>query len=272
MSGAFDMAELVIRVGSRTDQGVRPNNEDRFVADRQRDLYMVADGMGGQEAGEMASGLAAEIIPRVVQDRLEQKDDPPHAVQHALTEANEAIVHAGRNQPAGRRMGTTAVVAVRQDGTFYVAGLGDSRAYLIRQGRVDQLTVDHSVATALELNGTLTAEQARNSPWQHVLYRFLGCAEMNEGAEVRRFIPEDGDRLLLASDGLTNHVSPEDLIESSARYRKPQRWADFLVQLALERGSRDNVTCVIVAFNYESEDSGSFPRPLRGKEPDTRPD
>src|SRR3712207_9260700 len=101
-------------------------------------------------------------------------------------------------------MGTTAVLAVQTADRFYVSGLGDSRAYLIRGGRVELLTVDHSVAKALEDNGTLTAEQARNSPWQHVLYRFLGCAEMVEGAEVRPFAPQAGDRLLLASDGLTN--------------------------------------------------------------------
>ena len=162
--GSTGMADLVIRVGSRTDQGVRPNNEDRFVADPQRNLFLVADGMGGQEAGELASGLAAEIIPQVVQDRLAQQEDPRDAVQHALAEANAAIVHAGRNQPAGRRMGTTAVVAVRQADKFYVAGLGDSRAYLIRNGRVDQLTVDHSVAMALELNGTLTPGTGPEQP------------------------------------------------------------------------------------------------------------
>jgi len=245
------MAELVIRVGSRTDQGVRPNNEDRLVADPQHNLYLVADGMGGQEAGELASGLAADIIPKVVQDRLAQKEDPRDAVQRALAEANEAIVHAGRNQPAGRRMGTTAVVAVRQADKFYVAGLGDSRAYLVRHGRVDQLTVDHSVAMALELNGTLTPEQARNSPWQHVLYRFLGCAEMTEGAEVRPFIPEGGDRLLLATDGLTNHITAEDLKEGVDKFLDPQSWADHLVSLALSRGSRDNVTCIVVAFDKE---------------------
>src|SRR5437660_11086879 len=111
-AGSIGMANLVIRVGCRTDQGVRPNNEDRFVADPQRDLYLVADGMGGQEAGEMDSGLAAEIIPRVVQDGLARQEDPRDAVQHALAEANAAIVHAGRNQPAGRRMGPTAVLAV----------------------------------------------------------------------------------------------------------------------------------------------------------------
>src|SRR2546426_803868 len=84
------------------------------------------------------------------------------------------------SQAAGRRMGTTAVLAVQQDNLVYVAGLGDSRAYLVRNHRVDQLTMDHTVADALERNGALTPEQAATSPWKHVLYKFLGCVEMNE--------------------------------------------------------------------------------------------
>jgi protein phosphatase len=246
------MAEFVIRVGSYSAQGIRPNNEDRFVADPRNQLYLVADGMGGQDQGEQASGLAAEIIPRVIHDRLAAADDPGQAVQRALSEANQAIVQAGRHQPAGRRMGTTAVLAVRQADQMYVAGLGDSRAYLIRDDRVEQLTVDHSVAEALRANGTLTPEQARMSPWQHVLYKFLGCAEMSdEGTEVRPFTPQAGDRLLLATDGLTNHVSDDDLRNGSKQTSDPQTWAEELVRMALERGSKDNVTCVVVAFDPE---------------------
>lgn len=245
------MADFVVRVGSRSDQGVRQNNEDRFVVDDQHRIYLVADGMGGQEFGERASGLAAEIIPRALQDGLARREDPSRTVQKALAEANEAIVLAGRDQPMGRRMGTTAVLAVQDADRFYVAGLGDSRAYLIRGDRVEQLTVDHSVAEALVLNGTLTAEQARTSPWQHVLYRFLGCAEMNEGAEVRPFTPQADDRLLLASDGLTNHVGEDDLRTGPKQFPQPQAWADHLVETALARGSRDNVTCVVVAFDRE---------------------
>src|SRR5438094_228655 len=103
------MADLVIHVGSRSAQGLRPNNEDSFVADRAHGIYMVADGMGGQERGEQASGLACEIIPRVVHDRLAAHDDVSQAMRRALTEANEAIIRAGIDQPLGRRMGTTAV-------------------------------------------------------------------------------------------------------------------------------------------------------------------
>src|SRR5205085_1787986 len=128
--------------------------------------------------------LAAEIIPRVVHDCLAVNENASQAVQRALAEANQAIVKAGRQQPTSRRMGTTAVVALQQAGQCYVAGLGDSRAYLIRNDRVEQLTVDHSVAQALVTSGVLKPEDARNSPWQNVLHRFLGCAEMPEGAEV----------------------------------------------------------------------------------------
>jgi PPM family protein phosphatase len=245
------MADFVIRVGSRTAQGARPNNEDSYVVDQEHNVFLVADGMGGQELGERASSMAAEIIPRAVQNRLAAKEDASQAVAHALADANEAIVSEGRNQPAGRRMGTTAVLAVQQANQFFVAGLGDSRAYLIRGDRVELLTMDHSVAKALERSGTLTAEEAKKSPFQHVLYKFLGCAEMSEGAEVRPFIPEAGDRLLLASDGLTNHVTEQDLREGAKRFPDPQGWADYLVPLALERGSRDNVTCVVVAFDRE---------------------
>ena len=245
------MAEFVIRVGSRTAQGLRSNNEDRFVADAEHHLFLVADGMGGQEFGERASGMAAELIPRIIEERLAANDDPHHAVKQALAQANQAIIQASLDQAAGRRMGTTAVLAVRRADQVYVAGLGDSRAYLVRGDQVEQLTMDHTVAKALERNGTLTPEQAKQSPWGNILYKFLGCAEMTEDAEVRPFTPAAGDRLLLASDGLTNFVSHADLVEGAAKYINPDDWAEVLVSTALERGSRDNVTCVVVAFDRE---------------------
>lgn len=243
------MSDLLIRVGSRSAQGVRPNNEDSLVADAERRLFVVADGMGGQERGEVASSLATEIIPRVLGNRLAASDDAEAAVRQALTEANQAIVQAGLAQPVGRRMGTTAVVAVQQNGQVYVAGFGDSRAYLIRAGKVEQLTMDHSVAQALVNNGTLSPEEARFSPWQHVLHKFLGCPELTENAEVRPFAPEPGDRLVLATDGLTNHIQEQDLREGARCCPDAQVWANYLVDLALQRGSRDNVTCIVVIFD-----------------------
>ena len=143
------MAELVVRVGSCSAQGVRPNNEDRYVVDLDRRLFVVADGMGGQERGEIASGMAAEIIPEVVGKCLANQAAADEALKRAMDEANSAIVDAGKAQPEGRRMGTTAVCAFYRDDQVFVASLGDSRAYLIRDGRVELLTVDHSVAQAL---------------------------------------------------------------------------------------------------------------------------
>lgn len=238
-----------VRVGGRSAQGLRPNNQDRYVADISRDVFLVADGMGGQEHGEKASSMAVDIIPRAVQVHLKAHVDPSQAVMQALLEANRAILEASRDQVSGRRMGTTAVLAVRQDDQFYVAGLGDSRAYLIRGDHVEQLTIDHTVADALLRNGALTPEQARQSPYRHVLYKFLGCVDLSDSAEVRPFTPEPGDRLILASDGLTNFVTTDDLRMGASRHSDPQDWANELVTMALERGSNDNVTCVVVAFS-----------------------
>lgn len=243
------MADFVLRVGSRSAQGIRPNNEDRMLVDLDQKLFLVADGMGGQERGELASGMAVDIIPKVVHDCLCQKESAEQALQRSFQQANDAIVDAGKHQPFGRRMGTTAVCALHQNGKVYIAGLGDSRAYRVRGQSVDQLTVDHSVAQALVSTGALTAEEARHSPYQHVLHKFLGCAGLQDGAEVKPFEPQAGDLLLLASDGLTNHIHNEDLIDAAQQLRDPQDLADHLVTLALERGSRDNVTCIVVIFS-----------------------
>ncbi len=242
------MRPFQVRVGGQSAQGMRPNNQDRYVADTTRDVFLVADGMGGQDHGEKASSMAVELIPRAVRVRLDAHVDPRQAVMQALFEANRAILEASSGQVSGRRMGTTAVVAVRQNDQVYVAGLGDSRAYLIRGNRVEQLTIDHTVAEALLRNGALTPEQARHSPYRHVLYKFLGCADLSDSAEVHPFTPQPGDYLVLASDGLTNYVTADDLRNGASHHSDPQKWANELVTLALQRGSNDNVTCVVVAF------------------------
>lgn len=246
------MAEFVIRVGSRSAQGKRSNNEDRFVVDSAAHLYIVADGMGGQEHGERASGLAAEIIPRVIHDGLAAQTPVEEMMQRAMAEANQAIIDASRDQPEGRRMGTTCVAALKHQGQVLVANLGDSRAYLVRGAAVNQLTCDHSVAQALVNNKVLTPEEARTSPLQHVLHRFLGCTHMSEeGADITPFTPQAGDRLILGSDGLTNHITDDDLRDGAHKQSDPQTWCDHLVSTALDRGSTDNVTCVVVYFEPE---------------------
>jgi PPM family protein phosphatase len=137
---------------------------------------------------------------------------------------------------------------LQQDGQVFVSNLGDSRAYLIRGYDVHQLTVDHSVAQALVSTGALTQEEARFSPYQHVLHKFLGCAELHSATEVYPFTPRDGDRLLLATDGMTNHITDDDLRLGPKQFPDPQVWIEHLVKTALERGSRDNVTGIVIAF------------------------
>lgn len=242
------MAELAIKVGSSSAQGVRANNEDNFCVDSKQRLFVVADGMGGQQAGEVASGMAVQIIPRVVHDRLALHEPADQVLREALHEAHRAIVEAGRSQPEGRRMGTTAVCALQANGQVFISNLGDSRAYLIRRGNVEQLTVDHSVAYSLFQNGILSKEEAKHSPYSNVLHKFLGCSSMQDRAEVMPLVPEAGDRLLLATDGLTNHITDNDLLDGVKKHADPQVWAEALVKLALDRGTRDNVTCVVVAF------------------------
>ena len=245
------MSNLVVQVGSQTNQGIRGKNEDRFVVDMDNQVFVVADGMGGQEHGDQASELAVDLIPRIIQERLSAQDDGEAAIQKAMNDANLAIVEAGMDQPEGRRMGTTAVLALHSEKRIIIGNLGDSRAYLIRGEEVSLLTQDHSVANALVITGALSPDEARLSPYQHVLHKYLGCAGMHDGPDLHSFEPQPGDRLLLATDGLTNYISDEDLREGAKDFPNVQVWADHLVEMALERGTTDNVTCIVLAFEAQ---------------------
>jgi PPM family protein phosphatase len=247
-----------------TDIGRKRNhNEDSFLVDDELQLYVVADGMGGHAGGGTASKMAVETIDRELRGVRLSQDNPflksailqesplPEIIRTAVERACLSIFNAAQDDPRLAGMGTTVIAMLIHDNQAFFAHVGDSRAYLIRGNRVDQLTVDHSVAQALVASGVLSPEEARHSPWQHVLHKFLGCAEMTDGAEVHPFTPQAGDRLLLASDGLTNHVTDEDLRQGAKQFPDPQVWAEQLVRIALQRGSRDNVTCIVVAFDPE---------------------
>src|SRR5687768_6081683 len=124
-NGVQRMPQLVLHVGSKTAQGVRSNIEDNYLVDMRQKLFVVADGMGGQDRGEVASSMAVEIIPRVVHARLAMNESPEAALTNAMREANEAIVESGRTQPEGRRMGTTSVVVLQYGDSVYITNLGD---------------------------------------------------------------------------------------------------------------------------------------------------
>ncbi len=244
---------LSLKIGKCTLLGnYRENNEDAVEVKQlpTMTISLVADGMGGQAAGEKASQLATEIVPRELRDHISSAKSPEdirQVVRQAVVQANQEIMSAGQLDQDYRNMGTTIVLALwLKDDHLYVAGVGDSRAYLVRDGEIQQLTIDHSLAQALVEAGTISADEAREHRFKNVLWKYLGSKEVGEGPEVKIVAVEPGDRFLLCTDGLSGVVSDERLLTALAEMTDPQQCADSLGQLALDSGSRDNVTCVVI--------------------------
>jgi serine/threonine protein phosphatase PrpC len=214
--------------------------------------FVVADGMGGQLAGEKASQMAVDIIPKELSRRIgstAESDDRQieRVIRDAVAAANHDILSLSSVQTEFTNMGTTVVLAVFRNDRVYVAGIGDSRAYRFRDGRIEQLTKDHSLAQALLEAGTITAEELPNHKFNHVLYLYLGSKDARSGPEdVRAAEFVAGDRFLLASDGLTGVVQDAQLAEIVAGFEDPQASAKALIKLALDNNSKDNVTCLVV--------------------------
>ncbi len=227
-----------------TDAGkVRQNNEDAMLLGEGKDetLFVVADGIGGFEAGEVASSLAVEVLKGL------QPDEP---FRTAIAEANRRIVAAGRGDEKLSGMGTT-VVAIRFGGTqrepvAEVAHVGDSRAYLRRGGDLNPITEDHSLVAELVRSGDLTRDQAAEHPQKNLITRALG-AEEEVDVDTTVLPIEAGDRVLLCSDGLSDMVPEarisEILLEA---YGDPERAARGLLSAALDAGGNDNITVVVV--------------------------
>ena len=213
--------------------------------------FVVADGMGGQLAGEKASQMAVDIIPKELSRRIGTNESDDRQIQRiikdAVAAANQEILGLSVVQTEFNNMGTTVVLALFRNDRVYVAGIGDSRAYRFRDGRVEQLTKDHSLAQALLEAGTITAEELPNHKFNHVLYLYLGSKDARGGPEdVKATEVRAGDRFLLASDGLTGVVHDAQLAEVVAGFEDPQASARALIKLALDNNSKDNVTCLVV--------------------------
>jgi serine/threonine protein phosphatase PrpC len=244
---------LALNIGKCTLLGnYRENNEDSIEAKQFPDLTVciVADGMGGQAAGEIASKRAIEVVPRELRKGLSQAgtgDRMKDLIRRAIVQANEEIMQMGALDRDLRNMGTTIVLAVwRKAGELYVTGVGDSRAYLIREGKIEQLTVDHSLAQALVENKTISAEEAKEHRFRNVLWKYLGSKEVGEGPEVKVLAVQPGDRFLLCSDGLSGVVPDSQLLSFIQGHPDVQECAEGLGQLALDQGSRDNVSCIVL--------------------------
>jgi protein phosphatase len=148
-------------------------------------------------------------------------------------------------------MGTTIVLALWRKGSpvMFVTGMGDSRVYLVRGGKIEQLTVDHSIAQALVEAKTISAAEARVHRYRNVLWKYLGSAEVGEGPEVKAVQLQAGDRFLLCTDGLSGVVSDEQLLSFVTEHPDAQQCAEGLGQLALDQGSRDNVSVIVIEVN-----------------------
>jgi serine/threonine protein phosphatase PrpC len=168
-------------------------------------------------------------------------------VKKAVVQANEEIIQMGSLDRDLRNMGTTIVLALWRKGTeLFIAGVGDSRAYLIRGGQIEQLTVDHSLAQALVENKTISAAEAREHRFRNVLWKYLGSKEVGEGPEVKAIPLQAGDRFVLCSDGMSGPVSDSQILSFVQEHPNAQECADGLGQLALDQGSRDNVSCIVI--------------------------
>ncbi len=224
--------------GSRTDVGcVREHNEDSLVV--APPLYVVCDGMGGHAAGEVASEIAVDVIA----ERAPRHPDA-EALGRAVEEANLAIVRAAREGVGREGMGTTCTAAMLENERLVIAQVGDSRAYLLHKGRLQQLTRDHSLMTDLIEAGKITPEEARVHPQRSVITRALG-SDPRTTPDLFEINVETGDRLLLCSDGLSGMVEDDEIESLMARTPDPQRCAALLVNEAIAHGGYDNVTVVV---------------------------
>jgi protein phosphatase len=227
---------------------IRSGNEDSFAveADRQRGLFVVADGMGGHAAGEVASEMAVQILQRELSDLRDVESAPAsERVMNALKRANKAIHDRTLSEVDKQGMGTTVSVLVIAGRRYLIGQVGDSRVYLLRDGALRQLTKDHSYVQEQVDAGFLTPEQARYHPYSNVITRCVGASPEVEPdiytGEVRI-----GDLFLVASDGLTGMVDDRRLQQLLLARVPPERLVHLLISEANGRGGLDNITAIVV--------------------------
>lgn len=223
-------------------------------------VYVVCDGMGGVAGGEIASCLsvdaflaslrvaAADGKGAVAQDEPQRSD---HLLFQAVKAANASVLSRAAADPSLRGMGSTLVAALVEDHRLHLANVGDSRAYLVRKGDISQLTVDHSYLQEQVRQGFITEEMAAASPMQSVITRAVGVDDtMKPDLSLQAL--EQGDRVLLTSDGLMRHLADPEIASivsaAGSTQQELERCCDRLIELANERGGSDNITCLLLSF------------------------
>lgn len=236
-----------IRVGAATNVGrVREHNEDSFCVNRKHHIFIVADGMGGHAAGEIASNQLKDHIEEYL-----LRDDRPDSIHTCLTEgvqaANHAIYQMGIEDQKKRGMGTTATILTVSKDRYFIAQVGDSRAYRLRNGQFEQLTRDHSRVFQLYESGLITKEEMEDHPLSNVITRSIGNHSTVD-PDIYDGELAVGDRYLLCTDGLTGEVRERDIFAILEAHKDPQEAVDVLIESALANGGKDNITAVVLDF------------------------
>jgi serine/threonine protein phosphatase PrpC len=252
---------LTIEVAAGTDAGcLRANNEDNFGYDRRHGIYVVCDGMGGQAAGEIASRIAVNTVlehfdrPRESGragsgEALEGISERAKALACAIQIANRAIHEAAAADNSHAGMGSTISAVLVEKKNYSIAHVGDSRIYLLRPGvsSIHQLTNDHSLVMEQVRHGLMTVEEAQQSEMQNIILRALGSEETVE-PDLDDLEAEEGDVLLLATDGLTRHMSDNEILGIVKGAPTLQQACDELIRAAKDRGGQDNITSLLLRF------------------------
>ncbi len=241
---------LAWRSSCITDVGrVRSNNEDAYLEKPKLGLWLVADGMGGHAAGDVASQIVVGSLDDVLQ--VDSLQELSFVVKSKLSDANRQILSEARERPGNVVMGATVVALIARDDVCCCLWAGDSRAYLLRERELSQLTRDHSVVESLIGSGQLRREDASNHPQAEAITRAVG-AEDALNLDEQCYNLEEGDIILLCSDGLNKEMPDQEIAQvlSENDYKSA---AALLIETSLDRGSRDNVTVAVVEFFAEED-------------------
>lgn len=230
---------------------VRGNNEDYFhIPQSENDikLFVVADGMGGENAGEVASCLAVSSIALHVLSNYQEINDIPLLLRQAINSANKTVYQTAKSDKNYNHMGTTVVCAIIKDNVVYVANVGDSRCYIVNENNLQQISIDHSFVQEMIDKGLLSVDEAKNHPNKNLITRAIG---------VDRFVDTDvfikpfnkGDKLLLATDGLTGMIDKEKISSIINSENDCKLAVEKLIDSANEAGGKDNITAVLICNN-----------------------
>lgn len=252
------MEKMIVEVCGLTDIGkIRELNEDSYKIygfDNNKPLgfCVLADGMGGHNAGEVASKTAVDVIADELMEKLDETDGEKINlnIATAIDFANSRVYGMSIGNPEQAGMGTTLVVAYVSDDVVRIANIGDSRAYVVTPKKIQKLTVDHSVVEQLVQSGTITPREARKHPDKNIITRALGTEEFVD-ADFYEYKPRDGEVILLCSDGLSEMLFDKDIKETVNKNESIESIVEELVAAANNKGGTDNITVVAIRFKQE---------------------